>query len=439
MERVSVLIRHLTAPQSGSKQKTINTLSDDAFVKKGFPPELKNPVYKPRKYHHFKDEKIIETIVRNPVVFEQRIPRLRIPEETLKTFPEYIRQTIEWGRNWAVLSDGEFHRTLRRSFPKEFMVYDLTKRRNSDWARSETRKLLDKIVERERHKEKREFDVMEDLGSPLALELLCKVLGFKNATEEWKGKMRLYATRSSDTGYRFTMAENCEIYLDGHIRFRSILKEVADCIKINDDSKYDLDAVMGRMIKKNLIKDFDVMADQCHMWVLGGFHNPSNLICLTVGLMLEHDAQLRKVKKMISTCDRSEGIKLMHCISQEVLRLHPPAHVIVRFCSKDIEVGGKRIRKGDGVICHLETSNRRQVSGNINEFNVFRPELSCLRHLAFSRGRHRCMGGETGQLCAEIVLEELLRHPEFQNLELAAFDWHKAGSFKEIDDIRIRF
>ena len=49
------------------------------------------------------------------------------------------------------------------------------------------------------------------------------------------------------------------------------------------------------------------------------------------------------------------------------------------------------------------------------------------------------MGGETGQLLAEIALEELLRHPKFQNIELAAFDWHKAGSFKEIDEIQLKF
>jgi hypothetical protein len=40
------------------------------------------------------------------------------------------------------------------------------------------------------------------------------------------------------------------------------------------------------MIKEKIIVDKHVMANQCNMWLLGGSHNPSNMISLSVGLLL---------------------------------------------------------------------------------------------------------------------------------------------------------
>jgi hypothetical protein len=39
------------------------------------------------------------------------------------------------------------------------------------------------------------------------------------------------------------------------------------------------------IIEKKIISS-KVMANQCNMWLLGGSHNPANMISLTIGLLL---------------------------------------------------------------------------------------------------------------------------------------------------------
>ncbi len=57
---------------------------------------------------------------------------------------------------------------------------------------------------------------------------------------------------------------------------------------------------------------------------------------------------------------------------------------------------------------HLEEANRIMYGSNdVLSYNMFREGIDKDIHLAFGYGNHRCMGGETGQLCAEILLEKL--------------------------------
>ena len=74
------------------------------------------------RYYHVRDEATIEKIIRNKELWSSILPRLQIPEEILDQFPEEARQSILWGRHWAVVSDGEYHTTLRSTFPKQYPV-----------------------------------------------------------------------------------------------------------------------------------------------------------------------------------------------------------------------------------------------------------------------------------------------------------------------------
>lgn len=73
--------------------------------------------------------------------------------------------------------------------------------------------------------------------------------------------------------------------------------------------------------------------------------------------------------------------------------------------------------------------------------NFFREKKE---HMAFGYGPHRCMGGETGQLQAEVVIEKLLfadviqGKKELSNIKLLEFDWEIQSSFKEIHAIKIQ-
>jgi hypothetical protein len=52
------------------------------------------------------------------------------------------------------------------------------------------------------------LDIPSQLSAPLAVDLLCNVLGLKNATFELKKKLIIWSERSADTGDRYPLLEN---------------------------------------------------------------------------------------------------------------------------------------------------------------------------------------------------------------------------------------
>ena len=87
------------------------------------------------------------------------------------------------------------------------MIYHKSKARQSEWIRRKVQELLAAVVRRESTPPAlggRKLNIMEDLAAPVAVELLCVVLGFKQPTPEIKEDLRVYATITSDTGERYT-------------------------------------------------------------------------------------------------------------------------------------------------------------------------------------------------------------------------------------------
>lgn len=100
---------------------------------------------------------------------------------------------------------------------------------------------------------------------------------------------------------------------------------------------------------------------------------------------------------------------------EELLRYDSPVQLTARTATEDLEVGGVRVPKGEGVMCVLAAANRDPAF-------VERPDQLVLErgrptHLSFSNGIHHCLGAPLARLEAQVVLPAMLgRFPE---LELA--------------------
>lgn len=78
-----------------------------------------------------------------------------------------------------------------------------------------------------------------------------------------------------------------------------------------------------------------------------------------------------------------------------------------RFAREDIDVAGKRIAKGDVVLCSLSGANRDGVLGeDMERFDPTRPSTS---HLAFGYGIHRCLGAELARIELRAAYPALVR------------------------------
>jgi cytochrome P450 len=102
---------------------------------------------------------------------------------------------------------------------------------------------------------------------------------------------------------------------------------------------------------------------------------------------------------------------------EETLRWDAPTtHVLIRFATEDLDVGGTRIGKGEAVIISYGPIGRdeRQHGADADRFDITRTPT---RHLSFGHGPHVCPGAPLSRLEALVALPALFER--FPDLRLA--------------------
>jgi len=76
---------------------------------------------------------------------------------------------------------------------------------------------------------------------------------------------------------------------------------------------------------------------------------------------------------------------------EEILRLESPVQLTARIALNDVEIAGMQIEAGELVVVYLGAANRDpSVFPDPHHFDIERPNAG--KHLAFSGGRHFCLG-----------------------------------------------
>jgi cytochrome P450 len=88
---------------------------------------------------------------------------------------------------------------------------------------------------------------------------------------------------------------------------------------------------------------------------------------------------------------------------EEILRLDSPVQMTARVASKDTDVAGTTVRRGEGVIIYLAGANRDpKVFTDPHRFDIERDNAG--KHLSFSGGRHFCLGAALARAEGEVGL-----------------------------------
>ncbi len=104
---------------------------------------------------------------------------------------------------------------------------------------------------------------------------------------------------------------------------------------------------------------------------------------------------------------------LMEGAVEEFLRLTSPVQGLARMTTREVAVGGKTIPAMKKVMLLYASANRDEAvfGDSAEELDVGREHR---RHMAFSFGRHHCIGAAMARMAARVALEELLgRCPDF--------------------------
>ena len=142
----------------------------------------------------------------------------------------------------------------------------------------------------------------------------------------------------------------------------------------------------------------------------GGFETTAGMIALGTIVLLRDPDHAKLVR--VGSPDEVDTVveELLRYLS--VVQLAFP-----RFAKQDMELFGRRIRKGDVLLASLPGANRdpRVAGAGPDAFDPFRMPAS--GHLAFGHGVHRCIGAELARIELRTVLPRLFQR--FPHLALA--------------------
>ena len=138
-----------------------------------------------------------------------------------------------------------------------------------------------------------------------------------------------------------------------------------------------------------------------------GFETTVNLLGNGIRLLLNCPDQLAKL-----TADPS----LWPNAVEEILRLESPVQLSARVARTHTDVAGTAVKRGEMVVIYLGAANRDPaVFPDPHRFDVQRPNAG--KHLAFSGGRHFCLGAALARTEGEVGLRRFFSH--FPDVQLA--------------------
>ena len=138
-----------------------------------------------------------------------------------------------------------------------------------------------------------------------------------------------------------------------------------------------------------------------------GFETTVNLLGNGIRLLLNHPDQLEIL---------AEDPSLWPGAVEEILRLESPVQLTARVARRDTVVAGTSVKRGELVVIYLAAANRDpMVFDDPQRFDVRRPNAG--KHLAFSGGRHFCLGAALARIEGEVGLRQFFTH--FPDVQLA--------------------
>jgi cytochrome P450 len=147
--------------------------------------------------------------------------------------------------------------------------------------------------------------------------------------------------------------------------------------------------------------DLDETASNTAVLMFGGIETTEGMIANLAVHVLSNPDALDELR-----ADRS----LIGAAVEESLRLEPSAAVVDRYATRDVDLGGASIRRGDQVTVSVAGANRDpDVFPDPDRFDMHRPNAR--QHLAFARGPHVCIGMDLARLEAATALATLLELP----------------------------
>jgi cytochrome P450 len=172
------------------------------------------------------------------------------------------------------------------------------------------------------------------------------------------------------------------------------------------------DDLMTQLIRKaesgspETYLDRDELRAVAGLVLAAGFETTVNLLGNGIRMLLDNPEHLRTL---------SQRPELWPNAVEEILRLESPVQLTARIALNDTEIAGHPVSQGELVVVYVAAANRDPaVFADPNAFDIERDNAG--KHLAFSGGRHFCLGAALARAEGEVGLRSFFdRFPDVRS------------------------
>jgi cytochrome P450 len=172
------------------------------------------------------------------------------------------------------------------------------------------------------------------------------------------------------------------------------------------------DDLMSQLIQKAESGSKETYLDESELHAVAGlllaagFETTVNLLGNGIRMLLDTPEHLHTL---------SQRPELWPNAVEEILRLESPVQLTARLALNDTEVAGTSIKQGELVVVYVAAANRDPaVFADPNRFDIERDNAG--KHLAFSGGRHFCLGAALARAEGEVGLRAFFdRFPDVRS------------------------
>jgi cytochrome P450 len=265
------------------------------------------------------------------------------------------------------------------------------------------------------------MDVIQDFGCRLPFLVIADLMGIPlhdcDRLREWSDAHGLVMTLRSD---------QLPTAIKGFRRVREYFHNLVHERRARPGDDF-VSALVAAERGNDAPSTEDVLANLA--FVLGAAHvNTTNLIGNGLLALLRHPDQFQLLK---------ERPALLASAVEELLRYDSPVQAVARLAHGDIDIGGKRIAKGQMVCFLLGAANRDPERFPVpDRLDLARTDN---RHVAFAPGLHYCLGATLARLEGQAAFGALLRR--FPRLRLAdsPLKWHRNLVLRGLEALPVVF
>ena len=235
-------------------------------------------------------------------------------------------------------------------------------------------------------------DIVDQYCAQLPVAIISDILGVPDADRQRILEFGELAAPSLDFGLTWPQYRRVQRGIAG---FNFWLAEHLQQLRRNPG-----DDLMSQLIQKAESGSAETYLDESELHAVAGlvlaagFETTVNLLGNGIRMLLDNPEHLRTL---------SERPQLWPGAVEEILRLESPVQLTARIALNDTEVAGVSIKQGELVVVYVAAANRDPaVFADANRFDIERDNAG--RHLAFSGGRHFCLGAALARAEGEVGL-----------------------------------